>query len=398
MKKLLIATVSAVALMGLAACSDSTDNTTTQSVPQSDATQDQPVTPAPPATDDTTTQGITPTPETGTGGDMQNSAPEQPPGSVKSQRFRAGRPASPGLSSFQVAMRAQRPTMTVSMTARAKTRVSTGHRFAEQQRRDGQRDEGLQQLHLADAGDAADRQADIPGEEAKKHRAEAEIEEGRALRGRRLSRTRLPSEKIVPTSENGAVTIERPADDLPARHLARQPAGDDVAEADENSGEEQPEIAGRKLHAAVAQGEGDDEGGPATPQIQNRIEGRSPAIRAAKDAGGERQDTEHDGAMRGRHGLHGERGQQRKGKDQQHSGKEKGAEVAARKAPAQEDEDDGGGGGSERGAAEGYEQGIEGTERDAGRRQRAAEDDDADEADGEAGVFAQHRGLVGEAV
>ena len=44
MKKFLIASVSAVALMGLAACSNSTDNTTTQSVPQTD---EQPVSPAP---------------------------------------------------------------------------------------------------------------------------------------------------------------------------------------------------------------------------------------------------------------------------------------------------------------------------------------------------------------
>ncbi len=75
MKKFLIASVSAVALMGLAACSDSTDNTTTQSVPQTD---EQPVTPAPAATDDTTTQGITPTPESSTGGDIPSSPPEQP--------------------------------------------------------------------------------------------------------------------------------------------------------------------------------------------------------------------------------------------------------------------------------------------------------------------------------
>ncbi len=80
MKKLLIASVSAVALMGLAACSDSTDNTTTQSVPQSDPAQAEPsqVTPAPPATDDTTTQGIAPAPETGSGGEMPSSPPEQP--------------------------------------------------------------------------------------------------------------------------------------------------------------------------------------------------------------------------------------------------------------------------------------------------------------------------------
>ncbi|WP_457938123.1 hypothetical protein [Mesorhizobium sp. 10J20-29] len=78
MKKFLVASVSAVALMGLVACSDSTDNTTTQSVPQAEPGMEQPVTPAPPATDNTTTQGIEPTPETGTGGDLQGTSPAQP--------------------------------------------------------------------------------------------------------------------------------------------------------------------------------------------------------------------------------------------------------------------------------------------------------------------------------
>lgn len=58
MKKLILASVSAVALMGLAACSD-TDGTTTQAVPgdvppveqpaQPEATPPAPVQPAPPA-------------------------------------------------------------------------------------------------------------------------------------------------------------------------------------------------------------------------------------------------------------------------------------------------------------------------------------------------------------
>ena len=65
MKKMLIASASAIALFGLAACSDNTDATTTQST-QPDVIETQPVAPAdpamtpPPATDDTTTQSITP--------------------------------------------------------------------------------------------------------------------------------------------------------------------------------------------------------------------------------------------------------------------------------------------------------------------------------------------------
>ncbi|MGB3389142.1 MAG: hypothetical protein WBA88_14260 [Pseudaminobacter sp.] len=62
MKKLILATVSAVALFGIAACSDSTDSTTTQST-------------TPPATDtmpETTPPAAAPeAPETGTGGETQ---------------------------------------------------------------------------------------------------------------------------------------------------------------------------------------------------------------------------------------------------------------------------------------------------------------------------------------
>lgn len=82
MKKLILASVSALALFGVAACSDSTDSTTTQSVKPPATETPAPVTPAPatpeatpPATDNTTTQGIKPMPETGSGGDMQNSEP-----------------------------------------------------------------------------------------------------------------------------------------------------------------------------------------------------------------------------------------------------------------------------------------------------------------------------------
>jgi hypothetical protein len=68
MKKIILASVSALALFGVAACSD-TDGTTTQSVPE--PAMNEPATPttppaadpapdAEPDTDDTTTQSITP--------------------------------------------------------------------------------------------------------------------------------------------------------------------------------------------------------------------------------------------------------------------------------------------------------------------------------------------------
>ena len=57
MKKLVLASVSALALFGVAACSD-TDETTTQSVDEPAATETVPATP--PATDNTTTQSVEP--------------------------------------------------------------------------------------------------------------------------------------------------------------------------------------------------------------------------------------------------------------------------------------------------------------------------------------------------
>jgi hypothetical protein len=70
MKKLILATVSAVALFGIAACSDSTDNTTTQSTTPP-ATETMPETTPPAAAPET------PAPETGTGGTTQPAAPAQ---------------------------------------------------------------------------------------------------------------------------------------------------------------------------------------------------------------------------------------------------------------------------------------------------------------------------------
>ena len=55
MRKLILASASAIAMLGLAACSDATDDTTTQSVPP----VDQPADTAP-GTDGTTTQSIDP--------------------------------------------------------------------------------------------------------------------------------------------------------------------------------------------------------------------------------------------------------------------------------------------------------------------------------------------------
>jgi hypothetical protein len=65
MKKAIVASLSAVALMGLAACSDSADGTTTQSTTPPVENPDAPA--------------VTPAPESGTGGETQATPePAQP--------------------------------------------------------------------------------------------------------------------------------------------------------------------------------------------------------------------------------------------------------------------------------------------------------------------------------
>ncbi|WP_378949903.1 hypothetical protein [Mesorhizobium sp. ANAO-SY3R2] len=67
MKKLILASVSAVALFGIAACNENKDKTTTQSVKPPASEQSTTVKPeaSPSATDKMTTQGVDKAPETG---------------------------------------------------------------------------------------------------------------------------------------------------------------------------------------------------------------------------------------------------------------------------------------------------------------------------------------------
>ena len=57
MNKLILASVAGIAMLGLAGCSDATDETTTQAVPP---TEEQP---AEPSTDSSTTQSVDPAPD-----------------------------------------------------------------------------------------------------------------------------------------------------------------------------------------------------------------------------------------------------------------------------------------------------------------------------------------------
>ena len=75
MRKLILASASAIALFGISACSD-TDETTTQSVPADQTEQPAGEAPAasPPAADNSTTQSIQDRPESGTGGQAPGGA------------------------------------------------------------------------------------------------------------------------------------------------------------------------------------------------------------------------------------------------------------------------------------------------------------------------------------
>ncbi|QDY99319.1 hypothetical protein FQ775_02445 [Nitratireductor mangrovi] len=87
MKKLIIASTSALALLGLAACSDNTDMTTTQST-EPEVQETLPLEPTDPnavpleeenapATDDTTTQSVEPDQDEAAPAETE-AAPEQP--------------------------------------------------------------------------------------------------------------------------------------------------------------------------------------------------------------------------------------------------------------------------------------------------------------------------------
>lgn len=78
MKKLILASVSAVALFGIAACNENKDKTTTQSVKPPASEQSTTATPdaAPSATDKMTTQGVDKDAETGDR--MQKTEPMAP--------------------------------------------------------------------------------------------------------------------------------------------------------------------------------------------------------------------------------------------------------------------------------------------------------------------------------
>ena len=89
--------------------------------------------------------------------------------------------------------------------------------------------------------------------------------------------------------------------------------------------------------------------------------------------------------MRGRHRLQGNRGECRESENQEQAGKKKRARILARKAPAERGEHDRGGRRGNRGAAEGDEPWREGLKGDPRRRQRPAEDDDADESEKQPG-------------
>ena len=109
---------------------------------------------------------------------------------------------------------------------------------------------------------------------------------------------------------------QRPVGDFLAWHAVQKLARHDIAKVRRKRGEEQEQVAGRKLHAAIAHGEGDDEGSnrdTANPEEHGLL---LAVDNYGKDAGGQRHDVGNYSAMRSRHCLHGDRRGDREAEDQ----------------------------------------------------------------------------------
>jgi hypothetical protein len=180
---------------------------------------------------------------------------------------------------------------------------------------------------------------------------------------------------------------------LPARHHQHEPPRIGIADCPGGDAEQQIEISARKsAAAAVSQGVGDYEGG--ARQGGEPESGARPLVR---DPGSgqrrrKRQNADHDAAMRGRHGLHRERREQRKadGGAQSHEC-ERSPGAARRHAGAKREHQAKGRGPGNRRARKGDEPGIERLDREPRRGQRAAEQDDAEEGQQKTEVLSAHK-------
>jgi hypothetical protein len=173
-------------------------------------------------------------------------------------------------------------------------------------------------------------------------------------------------------------------------HLRGEPPGKDIADRGCRDRGEQQEVAGGERAAALAQRERDHQRGAGN--------GRDPEQRLrplmgdenGDKGGGDRERAHHHAAMRGIDGLNRNRHQERKqDADAERGDRELKPQPARRKRPPQHDQQRERTEPGDRASERGHGKRIDCRDRDACRRQRAAEDRHADEAEQEAEMRAR---------
>ena len=129
-------------------------------------------------------------------------------------------------------------------------------RFAEQRHREQHRQKRLQQLHLAHAHGATERQRAVPGEEAEPHREHRDV--GEAAPGARAHGLRRPRGDGHRHGERQR-HHQHPRDHLLRRDLAGQPRAADIADGGAEHREQQQAIGELQATAAAPRREADDE-------------------------------------------------------------------------------------------------------------------------------------------
>ena len=249
-------------------------------------------------------------------------------------------------------------------------------------RRQRQAEEGLQQLQLPDAGDAAERQAAIPEDEADQHAEDRDI--GEADPGRRADRrSSYPGMREQRDDRHHRQRQhQRPGDHLPAAEPARQRRALGIAEAAEQDRGHHQQIARDRAAVAVwTRAKPATVAAPRTENSQKAGFGRSPPRRTPKIAvasGSRPMKTIECAEV-----MCWSASAVSSGKPTTTPSATMASETRDRARRPRLPERDEQGRAEQRGdhrAGRGQEQRREVADRDARRRQRAAEDDDAQEA------------------
>ena len=213
--------------------------------------------------------------------------------------------------------------------------------FLEQQGRRHDREERLQQLHLADPGDAAHGQAAVPGEKAQEHGAERQVGAGEHDRGAGPAGLRRhPAHR---EGHDGGADHQRPAYCARAAQRARYPRAFGVAHPAQHHRHQQPEVAQGQCVPWPWRIGRDQRGAHQGPGPEGRRRTLAAAQRGEGRGRQRQQSVEHRAVRRG-HGLHGEgRGQRPAHDDAQRGEDHAGPLLAVRPARARQPEQGGSG-------------------------------------------------------